>query len=124
MSDFVLQAVTEGTEAEENPVGRTVCQQSHRYEHDNYVDFHDYALAIRIEAVKGIGRGLRKGLVTAGRTIRNNLSDVLIFAGLSGLGTGLWWFKPWVSLTVVGGLLFLLGIRASIAEALAAGKRR
>jgi hypothetical protein len=43
-----------------------------------------------------------------------SLADICIFGGLILLGTGLWWFKPWVSLTTTGGLLFLMGLRASI----------
>jgi hypothetical protein len=46
-----------------------------------------------------------------------SLADICIFGGLLLLGTGLWWYAPWVSLTVVGGLFFLLGVAASIKAA-------
>jgi len=42
------------------------------------------------------------------------LADFLIFLGLGSLGTGLWWFKPWVSLVVVGIVMLALGLIGSI----------
>ena len=42
------------------------------------------------------------------------LADFLIFLGLGSLGTGLWWFRPWVSLTVLGALLLILGLLGSM----------
>ena len=43
-----------------------------------------------------------------------DLADFLIFLGLGSLGTGLWWFRPWVSLTVLGALLLILGLLGSM----------
>lgn len=40
-----------------------------------------------------------------------DFADVLIFLGLGQLGTGLWLYEPWVSLTVCGSIIFLLGLR-------------
>lgn len=39
-----------------------------------------------------------------------DLRDVFVFGGLAAVGTGLWWFRPWVSLTVVGLIVMALGI--------------
>jgi membrane-bound ClpP family serine protease len=38
--------------------------------------------------------------------------NVLILSGLFGIGYGLYLFKPWVSYSVVGGLLLMLGMIA------------
>ena len=57
-----------------------------------------------------------------GKAISANWSDVLIFMGLGELGWGLWLKSPWLSLTVTGGLLFLLGVRGSMAQARAMRK--
>jgi len=43
-----------------------------------------------------------------------SLADGLIIGGLAMMGTGLWWWRPWVSLTVVGAVLCLLGLAGSI----------
>lgn len=40
-----------------------------------------------------------------------DVRDVLAFGGLFLLGTGIWWILPAASLIVVGGLLFILGVR-------------
>lgn len=46
-----------------------------------------------------------------------DVSDFLIFFGLSLVGVGLfYWFGLGVSLTVSGGLLLVIGIAANIAE--------
>ena len=42
-----------------------------------------------------------------------DFADLLIIVGLSSLGTGLWWFRPWVSLAAVGAILLVLGIVGS-----------
>lgn len=42
------------------------------------------------------------------------LADFLIFLGLGSLGTGLWWLRPWISLTVLGALLLILGLLGSV----------
>lgn len=33
--------------------------------------------------------------------------DILYYSGLTFMGIGLWWFRPWVSFVTVGALLFL-----------------
>lgn len=38
------------------------------------------------------------------------LPDIMIVVGLALLGYGLFLFAPWVSFSVVGGLLFVLGV--------------
>lgn len=43
-----------------------------------------------------------------------SLADGLVIGGLGLMGTGLWWWRPWVSLTVVGAVLCLLGLAGSI----------
>jgi hypothetical protein len=40
--------------------------------------------------------------------------DVFIFSGLILLGRGLWLYLPWVSLTVCGALLILLGFLGAL----------
>ena len=37
-------------------------------------------------------------------------SDVVVLIGLVLLGVGLWLFHPWISLTVIGIIIVLLGI--------------
>ena len=39
-----------------------------------------------------------------------DLRDGFVFGGLLFLGAGLWMFIPWVSLSTVGFLLFLVGM--------------
>jgi hypothetical protein len=41
--------------------------------------------------------------------IKEFLPDICYFAGLVVMGTGLWWFEPWVSLSVCGGILIVSG---------------
>jgi hypothetical protein len=53
--------------------------------------------------------------VAAGRAIDAAWANILCFAGLTGIGGGLWMWKPWVSLTVTGAILLLLGLRGSMA---------
>ena len=36
--------------------------------------------------------------------------DVVVLVGLIFLGSGLWLFHPWISLTVIGVIIILLGI--------------
>lgn len=38
-----------------------------------------------------------------------SIEDVLLFLGLIMLGAGLWLVAPWISLTVVGGALMMIG---------------
>jgi hypothetical protein len=52
--------------------------------------------------------GLRQAIKKTG------LADICVFGGLALLGTGLWWFRPWISLTVTGALFFLMGLWASV----------
>ena len=33
-----------------------------------------------------------------------------IIGGLATVGTGLWWFQPWLSLTVIGAAIAFIGI--------------
>ena len=39
-----------------------------------------------------------------------DFADVLVVGGSAGLSIGLWMYEPWISLAVVGGLFFGLGI--------------
>ena len=41
--------------------------------------------------------------------------DVVCLLGLVFIGIGLWWLQPWISLTVVGSLLFCLSVFPGIA---------
>ena len=36
--------------------------------------------------------------------------DVMAFAGIGVMGAGLWMRQPWVSLTVVGGIILFIAI--------------
>lgn len=38
-----------------------------------------------------------------------DVRDFLVFGGLAVMGYGLWMLRPWVSLTVVGGIFFIMG---------------
>jgi len=44
------------------------------------------------------------------KLILSNVRDFFVFGGLSLLGYGLWLFIPWVSFSVSGLLLMLLGL--------------
>jgi hypothetical protein len=48
---------------------------------------------------------------------RIDLPDIFTLSGLGCLGYGLWMFRPWISLTVVGSLLVLLGAIGAIGQA-------
>jgi hypothetical protein len=43
-----------------------------------------------------------------------SFADGLVFLGLALLGVGLWWWRPWVALTVVGAVLLALGLLGSL----------
>jgi hypothetical protein len=42
------------------------------------------------------------------------IQDLLTFGGLAMAGVGLWLYAPWISFTVVGFLLFGIGIFPSV----------
>jgi hypothetical protein len=72
---------------------------------------------LRRKYMKGLWRGLKGVFVATGRAIDAAFANILCVAGLAGIGGGLWMWKPWVSLTVTGAILLLLGLRGSIAQA-------
>lgn len=37
------------------------------------------------------------------------MEDVLLFVGLILMGVGLWLYRPWISLTVTGAVLMMIG---------------
>ncbi len=38
-----------------------------------------------------------------------SIEDIFLFVGIALLGAGLWLVQPWISLTVVGGALMMIG---------------
>jgi len=51
------------------------------------------------------------------------LPDIMIIIGLALLGYGLFLFAPWVSFSVVGGLLFLIGLFAAVKTSIPTGEK-
>jgi hypothetical protein len=51
------------------------------------------------------------------------LPDAFVFGGLGALGYGLWLVKPWVAFTVVGFIIFSLGIFGSLTISKKGGDR-
>uniref|UniRef100_A0AAU2A233 Uncharacterized protein n=1 Tax=Streptomyces sp. NBC_00093 TaxID=2975649 RepID=A0AAU2A233_9ACTN len=49
--------------------------------------------------------------------------DVMALLGFGLLGRGLWLIAPWLALTVVGGLLLVVGLGLSIAAERAAARQ-
>jgi len=44
--------------------------------------------------------------------LKPDLNDIFILGGLALAGYGLWLYKPWISFTVIGFALFILGVYA------------
>ena len=44
-----------------------------------------------------------------------DVRDVICLVGLSLLGTGLWWVKPWLSLVIIGSILIVFSIIPDVA---------
>jgi len=42
-------------------------------------------------------------------SMKRIIPDILVFCGLSSAGYGLWLWEPWVSYTVIGSVVALLG---------------
>lgn len=49
--------------------------------------------------------------------MRGFFYDLLIIAGIASIGQGLWMYKPWVSLVVVGVIALVLGTVMQIKRA-------
>jgi len=39
-----------------------------------------------------------------------SFNDILVVAGLIMIGVGLWLYRPWISLSVLGVILMLMGV--------------
>ena len=82
----------------------------------DYVSASAY-FGLRRKYMRGLWRGLKEVLVATAKAIDAAFANILCVAGLIGIGGGLWIWKPWVSLTVTGLVMLLLGLRGSIAQA-------
>jgi hypothetical protein len=53
---------------------------------------------------------LKKATSLIGGILTRNVRDFFVFGGLILMGSGLWMLLPWLSLTVCGAILILLGL--------------